>query len=349
MSVLNINNDQTFLLDGNGMLITIAVEDGLYTFKGKVLPPPQKGARIFVDPTEIINFTIRPCMTFFINISVDDVENLHTCIFNLSYNTEILSWVSVSMLRIQGKLPSATMDANDDEGYLWIKLVYPMTINFTTYDPTPLVKIELHVDALGTSPLDLHDTQIIDIYDRQMDHKEQDGLFMSQVRDVAILNVTPSQNWTYPNRLLNINVTAANLGTVNETLEVKLYGNTTLIGTQVVNLTASSQITLVFTWNTALALPCHKYFLSANVTPVPFELNLTNNQFTDGFVKVYYLGDINRDGIVNMTDIYAIILAFLSEPGDARWNPNLDVIQDNIINMMDVYKAVLNFQKGCPS
>lgn len=346
--ILNINNDQTFALDGNGIVIDpMVIEDGYYEFKGQELPPPPPGgARLFVDPPEIINSTIRPCMTFFINISVAEVQDMHSCEFNLSYNTEILSWVGVSMLRVDGKLPFPAIDADDEGGYIWIKLVYP--INVTTTDPIPLVKIEFHVDAMGASPLDLHDTKLLDPYDRSIDHQEQDGFFMTEIRDVAILNVVPSNNWTYPERLFNITVIAGNLGNVNETLEVKVYYDTHLIDTKTVNLTASSNTTLVFTWNTKLVEPCHKYTISAKVTPVPYELNLINNNYTDGLVKVYYLGDVNRDGIVNMQDIYTLVLAFLAEPGDPRWNPDIDVIQDNIINMMDIYKAMLNFQKSCP-
>ena len=57
----------------------------------------------------------------------------------------------------------------------------------------------------------------------------------------------------------------------------------------------------------------------------------------DGF------GDINGDDIVDMRDIGAIVIAYGSFPGHARWNPEADMNNDNTIDMRDVALTARNF------
>jgi hypothetical protein len=51
------------------------------------------------------------------------------------------------------------------------------------------------------------------------------------------------------------------------------------------------------------------------------------------------------DGKVSMQDVYLVILAFGSEPGDPDWNPIADIVPDKKINMADIYKSILDFGK----
>lgn len=59
------------------------------------------------------------------------------------------------------------------------------------------------------------------------------------------------------------------------------------------------------------------------------------------------LGDVNRDGKVDMKDIGITVKAFGSTPGDPRWNPDADVTGDNVVDMKDVGKVVADFGKSC--
>jgi hypothetical protein len=55
--------------------------------------------------------------------------------------------------------------------------------------------------------------------------------------------------------------------------------------------------------------------------------------------------DVNRDCIVNMKDITAIILDFNAVQGDSRYKPECDLDNNGIVNMRDVVIAILCFNK----
>jgi hypothetical protein len=59
----------------------------------------------------------------------------------------------------------------------------------------------------------------------------------------------------------------------------------------------------------------------------------------------HFLGDLNRDGVVNMLDVLIACLAYGShgpnydysgEPASPNWNPIPDLNNDNIVNILDV-------------
>jgi hypothetical protein len=67
---------------------------------------------------------------------------------------------------------------------------------------------------------------------------------------------------------------------------------------------------------------------------------------------VQYMADVNNDGIVDMRDIMAVIMAFNSFPNTPRWNPYADVDNSGRIDMRDVVLVVANFgmhTSGTPS
>jgi len=51
---------------------------------------------------------------------------------------------------------------------------------------------------------------------------------------------------------------------------------------------------------------------------------------------VFFPGDINHDGKVNITDIALAGKAYGSEPGDSNWNPNADTDKNRAIGIMDI-------------
>ncbi|NIP67292.1 hypothetical protein GWN63_04570, partial [Candidatus Bathyarchaeota archaeon] len=83
---------------------------------------------------------------------------------------------------------------------------------------------------------------------------------MTQIHDVATVDVTLSSNASYQGWIIGINVTAENLGGFNETFDVKAYLNTTLIGTiHVADLAPGNQYLAEFDLNTSGLTPCHTY------------------------------------------------------------------------------------------
>jgi hypothetical protein len=171
---------------------------------------------------------------------------------------------------------------------------------------------------------------------------------MLKKHDVAITNVSVD-SWAYQGWVMQINVTAQNLGDYNETFDVNAYYNSTiLIGTaHIDNMGTSQSLTLQFNLDTSSLQPCHTYPISAQATPVPYEYNTTNNALVDGDLKVRLMGDLNGDGKVNLIDYFEAALAFGSFPGHPHWDPAADLDRNLRINLVDIFKVAINFGKSC--
>jgi len=63
------------------------------------------------------------------------------------------------------------------------------------------------------------------------------------------------------------------------------------------------------------------------------------------YFTVAPLGDLNGDGIVDVTDIYIVAETFGSYPSHPEWNPKADMDQDGMVDIRDIYLIAVNFGK----
>jgi len=258
---------------------------------------PINKTRLFINPPEIINPEMIPSSTFQINVTVDNIVNMKTCTFNLSYNTNVLSWAGINLIRIDNQLPRANVEGNDDEGYIWVTLTYSSPVS--TISPKAIVTITFHVEQLGASILDLKDTEILDAAGNPIEHDAFDGFFMSLIRDIAVTNVTPSRSWVYQGWPVNITITVKNLGNMSETFYVKAYYGDNLIDVvPIINLLPSTETNVVIKWNTS-TVPEGTYVIKGEATTVPYEIETSNNFYVDGMVQV--LTVIKDIAVTNVT------------------------------------------------
>jgi len=453
-SPILIDNPDTYIMLADGtQLKEFTKENGYYEIHGP--PPPPTGTRIFVDPPEIIDPTMTPSSIFDINITIDDFLDMKVCIFNLSYDPNVIGYVTFEIFRINGEFPTSKIIADDEAGYVWVKLNYSTPV--TTYDPLALIQITFHVETYGSTPLDLHDTNITDPTGTPIEHDVYDGFFATLIRDVAVTDIIPSRTWAYEGTPINITVTVKNKGNVSETFDLTLYYDSNIIETKTVtdlpsgeeknvtftwdttgipegnytisaeasyvpyefdptdnsltdgtiwimerihdvaiidvvvprswvyqgwqinitvtaknqgNFTETFDVTLYFnqtqikTWNiidlpagekielqvtlnTSQFQPCSNFSIWAEASEVPYEYNLTNNIFYDGYLKIRLYGDINGDGVIDLVDVYAVSMAFGTYEGHPNWNPDADLNQDGQIDLFDVYMVSKNFAKEC--
>jgi ABC-type transport system substrate-binding protein len=62
------------------------------------------------------------------------------------------------------------------------------------------------------------------------------------------------------------------------------------------------------------------------------------------------IGDVNCDSVVDMKDIFAMILAFGTAAGDPRWDADADINEDGVVDMKDIFSyGIINFGKSCGS
>jgi len=106
------------------------------------------------------------------------------------------------------------------------------------------------------------------------------------VHDIAIISVMPSANEVFPCQRVNISVVVRNEGDVSETFDVGCYYDSVLIGTLAVeNLSPRTERALTFSWCTC-CVPHGNYIISAEASVVPGEIDVDDNRFVDGVVRV---------------------------------------------------------------
>jgi PKD repeat protein len=247
--------------------------------------PPLTGAKIYVDPSQIIDLAMGPGSTFSINITVANVESLSECVFNLTYDPQVLIWIGFDFLPVGSQYPTAILTGNTITGFAWISLYYSTP---TVALSNPIARLRFLVNSYGISPFNLTDTVLLDASNNSITHNEFDGFFANIIRHVAVINVVPALSWLYQTWTDNINITVANLGNVTENFNVTALYNSTVIGTvPVTGLTPNSQTTVVIPWNTT-GVPQGNYTITGEASFVPYEtyFNTTNKVYTDGIVEV---------------------------------------------------------------
>jgi hypothetical protein len=269
------------ILDDAGEPLPFETRDGYFT--NALI------AKLYVDPPEIIDPTLVPPKTFDINVMLDDVENLYAYEFNMSFNKDVLTCLYVIVNDVQNEtnyIPE--IQIRNIKGFVWVKVTYyPPAIPITTYTPVALATIHFRVKSIGSSPLDLHDTNLTDVNGDPITHEVSDGFVMTVIRDVAVTRVTPLRDWAYAGWPVNIEVVVENLGNVSENFHVSAYYNETLIGDIfVLGLSPKTETLLTFTWDTT-GLSFGNYQISAEASTVPYEINVTNNLYINGFVTIF--------------------------------------------------------------
>lgn len=54
-------------------------------------------------------------------------------------------------------------------------------------------------------------------------------------------------------------------------------------------------------------------------------------------------GDLNEDGLIDITDLALVATAFGSQPSDPRWCQDADLNADDIIDIFDLVAVTINF------
>jgi len=332
--------------------ITFTATDGRYEYVTPGFPPPPpEGTQLYIDPPEIVDPTLLPPATVRINVTINNVTNLYGYEFYLNYDTNILTCTSLTINSVLGEVHfTPKMSVDDETGTIYVKVSYYEPAEpIATYTPLALVTTTFIIDSLGSSTLDLNNTQLTDPSAQQIEHEAKDGFIMTLIRDLAVINVTLSENIVYQGWPVNITVTAKNEGYINETFKINVYYDDTLIeNLTIANLAPDQETTKTVTWYTSTVEPYINHTIKAEIPTVPYEIDTTDNAFADGALMVKLNGDINGDQIVDIDDIMVVALAFGSYPGTPSWNPEADLSGDGIIDIDDAVLVAINYGKHYP-
>jgi archaellum component FlaF (FlaF/FlaG flagellin family) len=342
----------TKLIDVEGDLISYTPQDGYYEYSWPPPPPPpSEGAAFYIRPEEIINSSIIPPQTVSFNVTIKDVTDMYGYSFKLKYDPSILLCINLKIYDVLGEtnyIPEFSVD--NSKGIVFVNVTYiPPAQPITSELELALVEIQYRVRGIGATLLNLQNTTLTDSLGRPIPHAVHHGLFANILRDLAIISVTPYSSWVYQGNSLKINITIKNQGEVTESsITVKAYYDGIMFENQtIVSINPNEEITLTFAWNTKNIMPCQNYTISAEVTIVPYEINVSNNIYIDGKVKVRLYGDVNGDSIIDGQDLQIVKRSIPSSPGDPRWNPEADVNGDGLIDGIDLQKIKKNLGKSC--
>ena len=139
-----------------------------------------------------------------------------------------------------------------------------------------------------------------------------------------------------------------NEGDFTQTVDITLYTNATILHSFTSTMIADvSTRTLTFTWNTS-GFAKGNYTISAYAEPVPYEKHIDDNTFTDGWVFVVMVGDINADGKVGVKDVYAVGRAYGTSlkgpnPEGRIYNPNCDINGDDKVDAKDYFMVCKHY------
>jgi len=142
---------------------------------------------------------------------------------------------------------------------------------------------------------------------------------------------------------LQVNVTVANQGNVDETVTVELsfLAGPVLSAQTSLLPTASSRVLTFGVSPEFLALGT--YTLVARAIPVPGETDTSDNTFVDGTVEVRIPGDVDDDLDVDIIDAATMAYAFGRICGDVRYLGASDFDNDCDVDIIDAAILAANF------
>jgi len=151
--------------------------------------------------------------------------------------------------------------------------------------------------------------------------------------NLAVLNITASKTVVSQGYPLSIIVTSTNQGNKIEALKVRVYANTILIGSLETMLVNGPSIVFWFSWDTSNC--SQAYVISANVTPLEGETDLSDNTLVYGVITVSCAGDVNLDYVTDGKDFVLVKKAIGSIVGSPRWNSGADLNGDGSVDAQD--------------
>jgi hypothetical protein len=228
----------------------------------------------------------KPLYTYFtVNLSIAEVYGLWKFEFKLHYNTTVLDCVNVTPTLLWSFSNVSHNKINETAGYYWLAVQGTEPSDPFNGNAT-LATINFYSAEAGESTLKLMNISLTEYTTgNPISPKLQEGHFKTLSHDIAVTNITKSNNTVGQGESLPINTTVENQGNFTESFNVTTYANTTAIETKEISLNPEESAILPFNWNTT-GFSLGDYTLSANITALPKESDTTDNTYIDGTVTV---------------------------------------------------------------
>ena len=282
---------------------------------------------------------------FTINVTVTDVTNLYGWEISLFYDPSILNGTSASeglfLKNAGGTFFNSTLNDNYNVTHGRIEAFNALLGEVPGVNGTGILfTVAFRTRLLGITPLDLEDIILVDINSNVMPHTVVGGAVqvVRAVHDVAIKSVSVSSNMVVSGQIVEVYVTAANLGNKTEMFHVTAYYNETVIAEQTIDeLSPQTDVALTFLWDTASITPNATCVIKAKASQVPEETKLENNMLVNGAVEIVQgIHDVaviyvspSSDKVYQgeLLNIYVIV----ANKGDYTETFNVTVYRDDIV------------------
>jgi parallel beta-helix repeat protein len=153
-----------------------------------------------------------------------------------------------------------------------------------------------------------------------IDSNNRDEYPLMSPHYVVATNITYSKTVIGQGLCMNISATVANCGAFDESLNLTIVANSTLVTENVTSLAIAHDFVVVFTWNVSDCVLYSNYTLSACVSPVPGGASFLEHNCTGGLFVVSIKGDLTGgtanawdfvpDGKVYIEDVSVVAKCF---------------------------------------
>jgi len=175
---------------------------------------------------------------------------------------------------------------------------------------------------------------------------------ITNVHDVGLTSLSESSYFIRSNDVVNVTVGVANFGdfaeSTNLAVQLTTPNTSTVVKTMPLSLAIGQRLIVKFSWNSSQPFFGFwgRYNLTATLQPVPFEspINQGDNSWSAGLVRISPLGDLDRNGKVDIGDAARLAFAYGATPSSPLWDPEADIGHYGIINIADA--ATLAFYYG---
>jgi hypothetical protein len=300
----------------------------------------QTPTTVYISPQLTVTHTD---VIFSVNVSIAEVNDLCSWQVYIYFKNGILEAIEYAEGPFLKSHGSTMFDGSFDNNYnathgeLWMYCLRSWT-GYGVDGSGTLATVTFKAKLVGTSPLTLANTILGNQTAQRISHTTTDGI-VEVGASVAIISVIPCKTLVGQGYPMNINVTVENQGDRTVTFNVTTCANITVIQTKTISLESGHATTITFTWNT-LGFAKGNYSISAYAT--------LERIFTDGWVAVTIIGDVDGNFEVDIYDITAICISYDSKIGDPNYYPNYDLESNGVIDIFDVTAACINYGQKDP-
>ncbi|MCJ7431361.1 C25 family cysteine peptidase [Candidatus Bathyarchaeota archaeon] len=249
-------------------------------------------------PTIQVNPTateMRVGQNFKVQVNITDVEALYELDINLTWDAALVDCTNHRVTIPREDNPGGVLykpvqitrdEMNESAGTYRVaaKSVNPAS----SFNGSGMVfELAFDIKAEGDCSLDVVFSNLTDKSKKAVYHEAINSIVRISpgIHDVAVEDVSVSKTVVCQGLSIDVNVTAENRGSYNETFAVTTYANATVLNTTQVSLAYYSSTRFIFAWNTA-GFPLGDYTVNSTATPVSGETNLTDNTFIYSSVTI---------------------------------------------------------------